>query len=82
VTIGACENTKTMIKLHDDGGTKAFEVDTPDILAGNEFRGFWVKWQNSPKYNLVSTNDPSFPLAAFLILTKQLTRKKHQMSVT
>lgn len=46
VFIGGWKNTKSVIRKNR---TKpdVFEVDTPDILNGGEFRGFWIRWDGN-----------------------------------
>ena len=46
VFIGGWKNTKSVIRKNR---TKpdVFEADTPDILNGDEFRGFWIRWDGN-----------------------------------
>jgi hypothetical protein len=46
VFIGGWNNTKSVIRKNR---TKpdVFEANTPDILNGNEFRGFWIRWDGN-----------------------------------
>ncbi|CAG9581153.1 unnamed protein product [Danaus chrysippus] len=43
VFIGGWGNTKSVIRRNRTKPEKA-EIDTPNILNGGEFRGFWVRW--------------------------------------
>lgn len=45
VFIGGWKNSKSVIRKNRTKPDVS-EVDTPDILNGGEFRGFWVKWQD------------------------------------
>lgn len=46
VFIGGWKNTKSVIRKNR---TKpdVVEVDTPDIVNGSEFRGFWIRWDGN-----------------------------------
>ncbi|XP_070492546.1 uncharacterized protein [Chironomus tepperi] len=46
VFIGGWKNTKSVIRKNR---TKpdVFEADTPEILNGDEFRGFWIRWDGN-----------------------------------
>jgi len=46
ITIGAQENTVTILKCRSPSGDVAFEVGTPSILSADELRHFWVQWIN------------------------------------
>lgn len=43
IFIGGWGNTKSVIRYNRTKPEKA-EVETPEILNGGEFRGFWLKW--------------------------------------
>lgn len=43
VFIGGWGNTKSVIRRNRTKPEKV-EIETPDILNGGEFRGFWVRW--------------------------------------
>ncbi|OWR54240.1 C3 and PZP alpha-2-macroglobulin domain-containing protein 8 [Danaus plexippus plexippus] len=43
IFIGGWGNTKSVIRRNRTKPEKA-EIDTPNILNGGEFRGFWVRW--------------------------------------
>ena len=45
IVIGGWANAKSGIR-RTKGGTDLVTVDTPDILLGTEFRGFWVSWND------------------------------------
>lgn len=45
IFIGGWGNTKSVIRLNRTKPEKA-EAETPGILNGEEFRGFWVRWAN------------------------------------
>lgn len=46
VFIGGWKNTKSVIRKNR---TKpdVVEVETPDIVNGSEFRGFWIRWDGN-----------------------------------
>lgn len=41
--IGGWGNTKSVIRYNRQKPDKV-EVETPNILNGDEFRGFWIRW--------------------------------------
>ena len=45
VVIGGSGNTKTWIR-NSTYGVNEVTADTPDILNPDEFRSFWIKWEN------------------------------------
>lgn len=45
IFIGGWGNTKSVIRRNRTKPDKV-EVETPNILNGDEFRGFWVRWAN------------------------------------
>ena len=45
IIIGGFGNTKTWIRNTTYGENLAFG-DTPDILSPDEYRPFWIKWEN------------------------------------
>jgi len=45
VFIGGWSNSKSVIRRNRTKPDVA-EKDTPDILSANEFRGFWISWDN------------------------------------
>lgn len=42
VFIGGWQNSKSVIRYNQNKPEVA-EADTPQILSGNEFRGFWIR---------------------------------------
>lgn len=43
--IGGWSNSKSVVRRNRTKPDVA-EVATPDILSANEFRGFWISWDN------------------------------------
>lgn len=43
VFIGGWSNQKSVIRRNKQKPEKA-EANTPDVLNGGEFRGFWIRW--------------------------------------
>lgn len=43
IFIGGWGNSKSVIRRNRTKPEKA-EAETPDILHGSEFRGFWIRW--------------------------------------
>jgi hypothetical protein len=46
VFIGGWKNTKSVIRKNRTKPDVA-EADTPDIVSGEEFRGFWIRWTDN-----------------------------------
>lgn len=45
IFIGGWGNTKSVIRRNRTKPDKV-EIETPNILHGGEFRGFWIRWDN------------------------------------
>lgn len=46
VFIGGWENSKSVIRRNRQK-PDVVEVNTPGILDGNDFRGFWIRWYDN-----------------------------------
>lgn len=77
VFIGGWGNTKSVIRRNRTKPDKV-EIETPDILNGGEFRGFWVRWDNGvisagregEAVPFISWQDPEpFPISFFGVCT-------------
>ncbi|XP_063533409.1 uncharacterized protein LOC134743727 isoform X1 [Cydia strobilella] len=47
IVIGGWSNTKSAIRRRTCFPWEREEVQTPNILGGSEYRGFWVRWESS-----------------------------------
>ncbi|XP_014232708.1 C3 and PZP-like alpha-2-macroglobulin domain-containing protein 8 isoform X1 [Trichogramma pretiosum] len=56
IFIGGWKNSKSVIRKNRTKPDVS-EVDTPDILSGDEFRGFWIRW-NAGYLTVGKENEP------------------------
>ncbi|XP_061710918.1 uncharacterized protein LOC133520493 [Cydia pomonella] len=47
IVIGGWSNTKSVIRRRTCFPWEREEVQTPNILGGSEYRGFWVRWESA-----------------------------------
>lgn len=77
IFLGGWGNTKSVIRKNRTKPDKV-EIETPNILNGGEFRGFWVRWDSGiisagregEAIPFLSWADPEpFPIAFFGVCT-------------
>lgn len=52
VFIGGWSNQKSVIRRNKQKPEKA-EADTPNVLNGGEFRGFWIRWYEGVSFSFI-----------------------------